>query len=289
MNSGNSEPARLLPFILHESKAGFAWKGSGALSLKTFRGGTTLYEAGRGYFSVDDHRFLVLNAGQEYALHIDSPTEVESFCVFFPDGFVERIGQGLVQSEGQRLDDPFGSRSTKSFEWVERTHSMQSSLGETLRQLRHLHRLKTLDAWGWEERMHDLAVRLLRLHKDVRKEMDNLSAAKLSTREELYRRAYLGHEYLTAYYDQSPSLADTAAVAQLSVNHFLRSYKAVFGISPHRYLTECRLQAAMRLLQTTDRSVTDICFAVGFESLGTFSSLFARRFGEPPSQARLNR
>src|SRR4029077_14290792 len=63
--------------------------------------------------------------------------------------------------------------------------------------------------------------------------------------------------------------------------------RAVFGETPHRYLQRRRVERSMFLLRETDRSVTDICFDVGFGSLGTFSRTFSSIVGETPSHYRL--
>jgi len=80
-----------------------------------------------------------------------------------------------------------------------------------------------------------------------------------------------------------PALARIAAVSEA---HFIRTFRATFGETPHRYLQRRRVERAMALLRTTDRSVTDICFAVGFSSLGTFSRTFRDIVGRSPSEFR---
>src|SRR5262245_26659405 len=77
-----------------------------------------------------------------------------------------------------------------------------------------------------------------------------------------------------------------AAVACVSEAHFIRSFRAVFGETPHRYLQRRRVERSMFLLRETDRSVTDICLDVGFTSLGTFSRTFREIVGESPTQYR---
>lgn len=74
--------------------------------------------------------------------------------------------------------------------------------------------------------------------------------------------------------------------ARLSRFHFLRSFRATFGETPHAYLTRIRLERAKELLVSTDLPVTRVCLDVGFESLGSFSTLFARAEGAPPSAYR---
>ena len=77
-----------------------------------------------------------------------------------------------------------------------------------------------------------------------------------------------------------------AGVAHVSEAHFIRSFRAVFGETPHRYLQRRRVERSMFLLRETDRSITDICFDVGFTSLGTFSRTFRDIVGETPSAYR---
>src|SRR5918996_1305682 len=74
-----------------------------------------------------------------------------------------------------------------------------------------------------------------------------------------------------------------AGIALVSEAHFIRTFRATFGETPHRYLQRRRVERAMALLRNTDRSVTDICFAVGFSSVGTFSRTFRDTVGRSPS------
>ena len=78
-----------------------------------------------------------------------------------------------------------------------------------------------------------------------------------------------------------------ARVAHVSPAHFSRQFRATFGETPHRYLQRRRVERAMFLLRETDRSVTEICFDVGFTSLGTFSRTFREIVGQTPSDYRV--
>ena len=75
-------------------------------------------------------------------------------------------------------------------------------------------------------------------------------------------------------YAEPLDVRTVAAVAHVSPSHLARSFRAVFGETPHRYLQRRRVERSMFLLRETARSVTDICFDVGFTSLGTFSRTF---------------
>jgi AraC-like DNA-binding protein len=87
-------------------------------------------------------------------------------------------------------------------------------------------------------------------------------------------------------YAEPLDVRTVAAVAHVSEAHFIRTFRAAFGETPHRYLQRRRVERSMFLLRETDRSITDICFDVGFMSLGTFSRTFRDIIGETPSSYR---
>jgi AraC-like DNA-binding protein len=105
--------------------------------------------------------------------------------------------------------------------------------------------------------------------------------------EDLNRRLLRARDAMDRAYAEPLDVATVAAVAHLSEAHFSRSFRACFGETPHRYLQRRRVERSMFLLRETDRSVTDVCFDVGFSSLGTFSRTFREIVGEAPSEYRL--
>jgi AraC-like DNA-binding protein len=105
--------------------------------------------------------------------------------------------------------------------------------------------------------------------------------------EDLNRRLLRARDAMDRAYAEPLDVRAVAAVAHLSEAHFSRSFRATFGETPHRYLQRRRVERSMFLLGETDRSVTDICFDVGFTSLGTFSRTFREIVGETPSEYRV--
>jgi AraC-like DNA-binding protein len=89
-----------------------------------------------------------------------------------------------------------------------------------------------------------------------------------------------------ARYFEPLGVDDMAKVAGLSRAHFSREFHRAFGDPPHAYLLTRRLERAAALLRTTDRSVTDICFSVGLQSVGSFTTSFKRTFGVTPGAYR---
>lgn len=105
--------------------------------------------------------------------------------------------------------------------------------------------------------------------------------------EDLNRRLLRARDAMDRAFAEPLDVRALAAVAHLSEAHFIRTFRATFGETPHRYLQRRRVERSMFLLRETDRSVTGICFDVGFSSLGTFSRTFREIVGETPSDYRL--
>jgi transcriptional regulator GlxA family with amidase domain len=104
---------------------------------------------------------------------------------------------------------------------------------------------------------------------------------ELTNRLMLRARDAMDREYRDAL--DVPALARISCV---SPAHFIRTFKATFGETPHRYLQRRRVERAMYLLRTTNDHITNICMDVGFSSLGTFSRTFTEIVGETPSRYR---
>ena len=104
--------------------------------------------------------------------------------------------------------------------------------------------------------------------------------------EDFNRRLLRARDAMDRAYAEPLDVRTVAAVAHVSEAHFIRSFRGVFGETPHRYLQRRRVERSMFLLRETDRSVTDICFDIGFTSLGTFSRTFREIVGETPSVYR---
>ncbi|HSL46742.1 MAG TPA: AraC family transcriptional regulator [Anaerolineales bacterium] len=97
---------------------------------------------------------------------------------------------------------------------------------------------------------------------------------------ESLRRA---REVIDAQYAQPLDLDELARIANFSRYHFLRAFRRAFQTTPHEYLTRRRIERAKELLAESELTVTEICFEVGFESLGSFSMLFHKIVGWSPS------
>ena len=104
--------------------------------------------------------------------------------------------------------------------------------------------------------------------------------------EDRNRRMLRARDAMDRAFAQPLDVPALARVAHVSTAHFSRQFRDTFGETAHRYLQRRRVERAMELLRETDRSVTEICFDVGWGSLGTFSRTFREVVGESPSAYR---
>ena len=268
--------------ILHATSRRHAFTGEMGLSIKTFLGGRALYDTGTGRFAVEEDRYLLLNESEPYTVTIESRKPVESFCVFFAKGLPAEAWRSRSADARVLLDTPELAGPPPVF--VQRTHPLEGRVRSSLARLRR----RVLSGDGTEaveEALYALLEKLVFVERRVETESRALSSLKATTRHELLRRLYRAREFMAASLAEPLSLSELASVACLSPSHFLRTFRELFGSTPHAYLTALRVGKAKGLLEGPD-SVTEICSQVGFESLGSFSLLFKREVGCSPAAFR---
>ena len=104
--------------------------------------------------------------------------------------------------------------------------------------------------------------------------------------DDLRARLWRARNFMDECYDQPLDLKQISQQACMSHYHFLRSFRAAFNTTPRQYLIQRRIMKAKELLCKHTISVTDVCFEVGFQSLGSFSALFHKLVGDAPVSYR---
>ena len=256
----------------------------GTLSVKTMFNGRAIYEIEGTQIAIDDARYMILNHAQPYTITIDAIEPVESFCVFYPQSWAGDVLDGLVRSDDDLLTNPFDT--TQSVMFYEIPHRHDSLVTPLMARLMQLHQSGVAAVGTRQELLYDLLVAILQVQRGVFRKAEQLPAARPATRLELYRRLNFVREYMLANLDQEATIAELARIAALSPWHFLRTFRNVFGITPHAWWTQQRLAKAAALIADSNRSITDICLEVGFQSPGSFSTLFRKHYHASPREYR---
>jgi AraC family transcriptional regulator len=256
----------------------------GCLSVKCVVSGTAVWEAENRRFVLDEDCWLILNDRQRYTITIDSFAPVTTFCLFFERGFVEDIYRTYITPCSRLLDSLQMDMASKVtfFTRIE----PGGPLMDILRRFRTELTRTAMSRTEWDQRFQEIGEILISERTNALKAMARLPAVSKSARLEVYRRVLRGRDFLLSSLSDPIRLKDMAAGACLSPFHFHRSFRCAFGETPHHYLTRHRLQRAAKLLRQTESSVTEVCLSAGFESLASFSSLFRRHYGVPPSKFR---
>ena len=257
----------------------------GALSIKAILAGSVIWETGGHRYVVRENSYLVVNRRQPYSFAIDSATPSTTFSVFFQHGFVEEVHRALTQPDSALMDSPEAG-SSGSLIFRQRLEPEPSGV---LAALRGLHAAKArgqISRTASEEAFLRIARVLVREFPRAEEAASRFSAVRASTREELLRRVLRGRDFLLSRMDESVSIADAARAAGMSRYHFLRAFRTAFRVTPHQFLTRQRLSRARTLLRGGKHTVTDVCLESGFQSLGSFSSLFRRHFGVSPREVQ---
>lgn len=264
----------------------WAWpKRVTPLSIKCLIKSSETYELAGRAVTVDQNSFFIINEGTEYSSSINSSTDVETASVFISSALLEEVSASLSFSDSKLLSDPHAEVSG-STHFAERLYPRDEQIVPTLKRIHQLANVSVGGEAQIQEQMYLLTEHLLRLHQSVQTEIESLQFARAATREEIYKRLYICRDYMISNLGQPQDLTDVAAVSGFAPHHFLRLFRKVFGTTPHQYLTRLRLEKAKQLVLDGDRSISEICFDLGFDSIPSFSTLYKKYHLLSPSKDR---
>ncbi|NVO11170.1 MAG: helix-turn-helix transcriptional regulator [Bacteroidales bacterium] len=227
--------------------------------------------------NISDNFFYFLNANDDLEICFSNALPLQTLLIFFEENFINNCFSYHNSSTEELLDSPIKCLSN-DFRLPNVPFSFINSIkGKTLQLLQETHK-EDIDAL-----LFDIITEFLVLNNDTSKQIKKIATAKKSTQEELYRRLFLAKEMMDDNVFEKLSLEQIAQEVCLNKFHFLSNFKSLYGITPHQYFMELKLQKAFNLLQNRQYTVTETCFLMGFESLGSFSNSFKKRFHLSPS------
>lgn len=232
---------------------------------------------------IDQNNVFFVNRGSQLAIKTTA-FGVTPTMLFFNSQLPDLVQHSLIYSDEVLLEN--FDNLPYDFSYLERVH-VDAGLRDRIISLIEL----GSSCSSFADIQADAAVRaifedLLKANREAYKFSQNIQAVKASTRLEIFRRVSLARNWMEENFNTPITLEDIAAVASMNSQHFLRMFKQVYCITPHQYLIDLKLRKAKHLLESTKLTINDKCLAVGFESIFSFSILYKKRFGRPPSQLR---
>jgi len=260
------------------------------LSIRYTLNGEQYYKLGSHEHIINNKSYVVINRGQSYKTSFDNKEEEqEMILVAFKPKFAEDLMRSMITDDEGLLDDPFKS-SDQPITFFEKTFDIDPVIQTLFIKLRNLmdEDIGVKKETDLDEIYTTMLTRLLTVHKNLSGEINKIKTSKLSTRTELYRRLSLAKDYMDAHIDKRISIDELATVSFLSTHHFKRVFKELFGITPHRYHVQKRLDYSRKLLLEGEVKVEDVCRNSGFENASSFIRLFREHYGFTPKAYHSN-
>ncbi|HVS97971.1 MAG TPA: AraC family transcriptional regulator [Puia sp.] len=235
---------------------------------------------------IDEDNYFVTNRSQAYTLQIEEKAHrTETFNIHFGEFFSESVFHSLVTPADRILD--YGTEiPIVPVVFFNQLHRRDRTFNAMIRAIQASDRDAGKDRLRFEEQLVALLSYHLQQHEGIARVIDRLPLAKKATRIEVYRRLARAMDMLRVEYCGEISLDRLAAAACFSKYHFLRLFRAAYGLSPFQYVQHLRIQKASELLAGSGMVIADIAGQLGFGDGQSFSRLFFQRMGMYPSSYR---
>ena len=233
---------------------------------------------------VQCNQLYLVNRHSRLAVHI-AKKESTPALLFFHSRLPELVRHSIEESDEKLLETNHDDHYY-DFSFLERLH-YNPELSQTISSLVALgSSCSSFASLKADIMIRNLFEQLLRENRSAANLSKNIAAVKASTRLEIFKRVALAKEWMESNYSSGCSLEELATIANMNSQHFLRMFRQIYQVTPHQYLVHIKLEKAKQLLQTTTLPVWEICNAIGFESVYSFSLLFRKKFGLPPARSR---
>lgn len=233
---------------------------------------------------LDRSGYLILNDGQSYEHVAEGMPEFESLTILFSSKCaVEMLATQFGVGDVLQFDS--SSRNKLPIQVCERLRENDNIVTPRLLRIRSL-LAESADFRMIAKELGVLLQRILHVHRDDVFAAEALPYQRSNTKFQMYERLHRAKNYISSSLEERWTLQSMAETVGFSPYHFRRCFNQMFGETPHQYLTNCRLKKASMMLRASEKSVTQICSEVGFESLGSFSTLFCHRYGLSPVRFR---
>lgn len=232
-------------------------------SIKYVKEGQERYKLDHQNFEVSAGHYFVVNGSDEFTIDFEQENYAEGICIYPSEELIQQAFQAKKASLDQLLSNQTEKNPYRFIHQVNPALKTQTGKFLDLHLPQLVEKLEKGESVDLETFFLDLVDYMVIDQINVDQKLVNHSASKKATKEELFRRISLAKEYLTDNFREKINLEEVADMACLSKYHFLRSFKAFYGLSPYQYLLSFKLEEAKRL-RKQGYSYNEICLQTGF-------------------------
>jgi AraC-like DNA-binding protein len=231
---------------------------------------------------IDTDTYLLTQPGEVYDLEVDNMQQTEICNLHINRDFFLQLTHTLTTGSHNLLDNPGhdSSYTPQLFTQLYRKDVQFQAFTSQLCELR------PDDLQGFDLVLADIVAHILLANEQIRKKIASLPALKATVRADIQQRLARAADYLHANYQHNPNLDEVCRETAISKFHFLRLFKAFYGVTPYQYLCRIRMEKATTLLATTKQPIHEISDALGFEYPNSFVKTFRKSYALSPMQYR---
>lgn len=237
--------------------------------------------------NIENHRFIVANPYSDWEYINQENEEIDVLSFVLSEEIVSNFLYGSLAPNLGLLDNPY-ARFKKDFFFTKQTFDARHYASG--RMLSRIYSNSNQDQYTLscpKEIAFDILESIFYDQLRANTLIQKVKASKASTKKEIFKRILIAYEYIVSNINRKVSIKELSLISALSEYHLYRSFKYVFGKSPHQFMIHHRMKKAKFLLENKQLNASEVAFTMNFPDLPTFSKLYKKTYGVSPSQIKV--
>lgn len=233
----------------------------------------------------DKDQYVVLNPGANWELIGSQNERMDILSFILSEEITSKFYFGFDASENQLLDSPFDKKIFNSF-FIENIYNANHSvIGKLLQEIFSRSNSQEFQYTDPNEIVFELLEKLFADQLESLRKINTIKGKKNSTKREVFKRLLIARDHIHDNFESRMiSIQELSTACGLSEYHLYDSFKKVFQKTPHQYINRLRMQKAKEYCSLGNMSMSEISGKLLFADLASFSKLFKKAYGVPPSQ-----
>lgn len=260
----------------------YAYNGD-SLTLIFFKKGAGNLIIDKQKQKINNNQFIIANPNSNWEYINERGKEIDVLSFVLSKEIIFHLNHFHLNSENRMLDSPFKNNNNDFFFTKQTFGSKHYQSGLLLEHIYQYSNSTEFQLSSPKEISYSILESIFHEQLKAYKLSDKIKAVKKSTRIEVLKRLLIAYEYIHDNLSEQITIKELSLISGLSEYHLYHSFKRVFGKTPHQYISFHRMQKAKEMLERGTFTVTEVAFLLNFPDLATFSKLYKKTYGIPPS------